>query len=162
MNTLFCQFLTEQFLMILIQNAYPSNPIHFRRNDKWLPNWGNWQKSDIWHRTQWRQYTSHNLSIYQVRMAAAMIFARKNVIMVSFCLLKHLGQDSSRISLQRTILSKFVVGNSFHRIQYPDSRKLWIHMIFFLTSQYAVPSMFCITKAARFRWNESMFYQRAT
>ena len=59
-----CYFLTEQFLMILIQNAYPSNPIHFRRNDKWLPNWGNWQKSDIWHRTQWSQYTSHNLSIY--------------------------------------------------------------------------------------------------
>ena len=121
-NTLFwqlhavCHFLTEQFLMILIQNAYPSNPIHFRRNDKWLPNWGNWQKSDIWHRTQWSQYTSHNLSIYQVRMAAAMIFARKNVIMVSFCLLKHLGQDSSRISLQRTVLSKFVVGNSFHQI----------------------------------------------
>ena len=56
------------------------------------------------------------LSIYQVRMAAAMIFARKNVIMVSFCLLKHLGQDSSRISLQRTVLSKFVVGNSFHQI----------------------------------------------
>ena len=64
------------------------------------------------------------VTIYQVRMAAAMIFARKNVIMVSFCLLKHLGQDSSRISLQRTILSKFVVGNSFHPIQYPDSRKL--------------------------------------
>ena len=79
------------FLFLPLLSAF--HPSHFkgRWNDKWLPNWGYWQKADIWHYTQFVTVMTNQPG------GNGFWYKKQSILVILVWHFKKLGQDSSRL-----------------------------------------------------------------
>ena len=79
------------YLFLPLLSAF--HPSHFkgRWNDKWLPNWGYWQKADIWHYTQFVTVMTNQPG------GNGFWYKKQSILVILVWHFKKLGQDSSRL-----------------------------------------------------------------